>query len=70
MDIQRENSTQNEREERIRERAHGLWEQDGRPEGREKEHWERAVTEVEGNPQNTLSSDQDGSSAGNIAGLP
>jgi hypothetical protein len=31
-----------EREERIRERAYHLWEADGRPNGREKEFWERA----------------------------
>ncbi|MBV8094631.1 MAG: DUF2934 domain-containing protein [Acetobacteraceae bacterium] len=31
-----------EREQRIRERAYHLWEQEGRPEGRETEFWERA----------------------------
>jgi hypothetical protein len=31
-----------EREQRIRERAYHLWEADGRPDGRDKEHWERA----------------------------
>jgi hypothetical protein len=30
------------REARIRERAYKLWEQDGRPEGRDAEFWERA----------------------------
>lgn len=29
------------------ERAHELWEQEGRPEGREREHWERAAREIE-----------------------
>jgi hypothetical protein len=29
-------------QQRIRERAYHLWEQDGRPEGREAEYWERA----------------------------
>ncbi len=29
-------------EQRIRERAHSLWEADGRPEGRADEYWERA----------------------------
>ena len=29
-------------EQRIRERAHQIWEEEGRPEGREREHWERA----------------------------
>jgi len=31
-----------EREHAIRERAHALWEADGRPEGREQEYWYRA----------------------------
>ncbi len=30
------------REARIRKRAYHLWEEDGRPEGRDKEFWERA----------------------------
>ena len=29
-------------EERIRERAHALWEAEGRPEGREADHWREA----------------------------
>lgn len=32
------------REQRIRERAYQLWEQDGRPHGRDWDHWERART--------------------------
>jgi hypothetical protein len=30
----------------IRERAHALWEADGRPEGRQEEHWYKAVMEL------------------------
>jgi hypothetical protein len=33
--------------ERIRQRAHELWEQEGRPEGRQDEHWARACREVQ-----------------------
>ena len=33
--------------ERIRQRAHELWEQEGRPEGRQEEHWARAGREIE-----------------------
>jgi hypothetical protein len=29
-------------EQRIRARAHEIWEQEGRPEGREHDHWEKA----------------------------
>lgn len=32
----------NEREHRIRELAHELWEKEGRPPHREKHHWEQA----------------------------
>ena len=36
-----------EMEERVvRERAHALWEAEGRPEGRQEEHWYRAVHEL------------------------
>ena len=31
-----------DREQRIRERAHSLWEADGKPGGREQEYWFRA----------------------------
>jgi hypothetical protein len=33
-------------EERIRARAHAMWEEEGRPDGREADHWERARTLV------------------------
>jgi hypothetical protein len=29
-------------ERRVRERAYAIWEQEGRPHGRDREHWERA----------------------------
>jgi hypothetical protein len=32
--------------QRIRARAHALWEQEGRPEGRSEEHWQRACQEL------------------------
>jgi len=34
-----------DREERIRKRAHAIWEEEGRPEGREYSHWLRARAE-------------------------
>jgi hypothetical protein len=33
-------------EQRIRERAHAIWEAEGRPEGCEKDHWQRACREL------------------------
>ena len=35
------------RTERIRQRAHELWEQEGRPEGRQDEHWASARREIQ-----------------------
>jgi len=37
-----------EREERIRRRAHEIWDSEGRPHGRDKEHWHRASQEIDG----------------------
>lgn len=33
-------------EARIRARAHAIWEEEGRPDGRSEEHWARATREV------------------------
>jgi len=35
-----------DREERIRQRAHEIWEREGRPEGREQQHWYQALEEI------------------------
>lgn len=35
------------REERIRAKAHALWEADGKPDGRERAHWEQAAKLVD-----------------------
>ena len=37
-----------EREEQIRRRAHELWEQEGKPGGREMDFWLRAEREIAG----------------------
>ncbi|TIP54858.1 MAG: DUF2934 domain-containing protein, partial [Mesorhizobium sp.] len=36
-----------DRHERIRQRAHEIWEQAGRPEGAHMEHWEQAAAEID-----------------------
>ncbi len=36
-----------DREEKIRQRAYGIWEQEGYPHGRAEDHWHRAAHEVE-----------------------
>ena len=37
-----------DRHERIRQRAHEIWEQAGRPEGAHMEHWDKATAEIDG----------------------
>ncbi|MCT2581267.1 MAG: DUF2934 domain-containing protein [Mesorhizobium sp.] len=36
-----------DRIERIRQRAHEIWEREGRPDGREQEHWDKATKEID-----------------------
>ncbi|MGO4637129.1 DUF2934 domain-containing protein [Mesorhizobium sp. 2RAF45] len=35
------------RDERIKRRAYEIWEREGRPAGRDQEHWDQAVQEIE-----------------------
>ncbi|PTE07889.1 DUF2934 domain-containing protein [Mesorhizobium helmanticense] len=36
-----------ERQERIRKRAHAIWEQAGRPDGAHQQHWDQAAGEID-----------------------
>ena len=36
-----------ERQERIRQRAHAIWEREGRPHGADERHWHQAAGEIE-----------------------
>ena len=36
-----------DRDQLIRERAYRIWERDGRPHGRDAEHWQQAASEIE-----------------------
>ena len=36
-----------DRESRIRERAHAIWEAEGRPDGQDEVHWKRAAAEID-----------------------
>ena len=40
-----ERGAADDRQRRVRDRAYEIWEQEGRPAGREREHWERAERE-------------------------
>jgi hypothetical protein len=35
-----------DRDEKIRRRAHEIWEAEGRPDGKEADHWQRAAREL------------------------
>ncbi|MES0134381.1 DUF2934 domain-containing protein [Mesorhizobium sp. M0016] len=37
-----------DKQDRIRQRAHEIWEKAGRPEGAHQAHWEQATAEVDG----------------------
>lgn len=37
-----------DREDEIRQRAHRIWEREGRPDGMDKDHWARAERELAG----------------------
>lgn len=50
-----------DREERIRRRAHGIWEEEGRPDGRANDHWQRAFREIEDELRREEDSHQSGS---------
>ena len=36
------------RDDKIRQRAHEMWEREGRPEGLAQQHWDRAAQELDG----------------------
>ncbi|RWO19552.1 MAG: DUF2934 domain-containing protein [Mesorhizobium sp.] len=37
-----------DRQERIRRRAHAIWERAGRPDGAHQQHWDEAAAEIDG----------------------
>ncbi|WP_207747543.1 DUF2934 domain-containing protein [Pelagibacterium limicola] len=39
-------------QENVRQRAYALWEQQGKPEGRELDHWKQAERELSGSDEN------------------
>ena len=47
MSSERADTRTSDREERIRQRAHRLWEEAGRPEGAAQDHWERAAQDLD-----------------------
>ncbi|HEX3969850.1 MAG TPA: DUF2934 domain-containing protein [Stellaceae bacterium] len=56
-----------DREHRVQQRAYAIWEAEGRPGGRDREHWERAERELAAAP---ISSGDDSSLASSIVKKP
>jgi hypothetical protein len=54
-------------EEEIRRRAHQIWEEEGRPDGKEGEHWERAAREVGDSHGSVMGTAAEGSRTERIA---
>jgi hypothetical protein len=50
-------------EERIRRRAHEIWEREGCPEGRQDAHWEQARRELEGEEESAAPAALDATAA-------
>jgi len=49
----------NDREEQLRQRAYGIWQLEGEPHGRDRDHWERAERElIEAAPEDPATSAQ------------
>jgi len=54
--------------ERIRQRAYEIWQQEGQPEGKQQEHWERAVREIGGDPDQGGAGLQSGADGDTVPG--
>ena len=52
-----------DKERRIRERAYAIWEREGRPQGRDSEHWKEAEAEIAAEVEPVLGGSQPGNPA-------
>ena len=56
---------QEDRSKKVEERAHGIWESEGRPDGKHDEHWKRAEQELsEGEKQSETSKARSSAASG------
>jgi hypothetical protein len=55
-------------EEQIKARAYQIWEEEGRPEGRDREHWDQATREIMGDAGTGQSPPSTGRDFGDSAG--
>ena len=56
-----------DKDDMIRDRAYAIWQEEGRPEGRDADHWHRAEAEQAAGPVDT---DDDPTAAVDASGLP
>lgn len=54
-----------DRERQVRERAYAIWEREGRPAGKERQHWEQAAQDVDAEQRSAV--DETGPRAGVIS---
>ena len=54
-------------DERVKKRAYELWEMDGRPEGKDKEHWSRAESEPSSSEDVTRTFGPDGAKVTDVS---
>src|SRR5690349_13534318 len=56
----------NDRERRVREHAYAIWEREGRPHGRDREHWRQAEAEIGGGGGGTSGPGEDDTDDGAV----
>ena len=54
-------------DERVKKRAYELWEMEGRPEGKDKEHWSRAESEPSSSEEVTRTFGPDGAKVTDVS---
>lgn len=54
------------REERVRERAHQIWEQEAKSDGRQDAHWAQAMEEIDAESEGSVPSGGLGASTGSL----
>lgn len=56
-----------DREERIKARAHAIWEEEGQPESRSADHWERAEREIDSEAAQQGGNEETGAALASVA---
>lgn len=59
-----------DKQDRIRKRAHAIWESEGRPDGAHERHWHQAATEVYAEKTKSVASSKKSSARAKAAAKP